>query len=285
MTPPLTCLLSVAFAPPSISTGKERDTETGNDYFGARYYNGAMGRFMSPDWSAKVEPVPYSKLDDPQSLNLYAYVLNHPLSLVDADGHAPMSWGGFEDCGVRGDCNGGGQSQAQHVYNMITKTVADGGSVTVKSSQYTNVADKRGFNGAQLTLEAFVIGGNNVAYNWKQTVTESVTSEDGHPPNKPYNDANPGTKEDPGTNLYWSTKDQAASMRRAAKDGAQAFFYDDPRDYGGVSFKWHANLSLIGISKGGKQATLWKTAWGFTVDGRTGRTTLENGGNLPGVTQ
>jgi hypothetical protein len=31
-----------------------------------------MGRFMSPDWSAKVEPVPYAKLDDPQSLNLYA---------------------------------------------------------------------------------------------------------------------------------------------------------------------------------------------------------------------
>jgi len=70
-------------------TDKERDSESGNDYFGARYYNSAMGRFMSPDWSAKVEPVPYSKLDDPQSLNLYAYVLNHPLSLVDADGHVP----------------------------------------------------------------------------------------------------------------------------------------------------------------------------------------------------
>ena len=46
-----------------------------------------MGRFMSPDWSAKVEPVPYSKLDDPQSLNLYAYVRNNPLGNVDADGH------------------------------------------------------------------------------------------------------------------------------------------------------------------------------------------------------
>jgi len=70
-------------------TGKERDAESGNDYFGARYYNSAMGRFMSPDWSAKVEPVPYSKLDDPQSLNLYAYVLNNPLIRTDADGHDP----------------------------------------------------------------------------------------------------------------------------------------------------------------------------------------------------
>jgi len=68
-------------------TGKERDTESGNDYFDARYYSSSMGRFMSPDWSAKEEPVPYAQLDDPQSLNLYAYVGNNPLNRVDADGH------------------------------------------------------------------------------------------------------------------------------------------------------------------------------------------------------
>jgi RHS repeat-associated protein len=68
-------------------TGKERDTESGNDYFGARYYASSMGRFLSPDWSAKEEPVPYAKLDNPQTLNLYAYVLNNPLSKVDPDGH------------------------------------------------------------------------------------------------------------------------------------------------------------------------------------------------------
>jgi RHS repeat-associated protein len=68
-------------------TGKERDTESGNDYFGARYYSSAMGRFMSPDWSAKAEPVPYAKMDNPQSLNLYAYVGNNPLSRIDKDGH------------------------------------------------------------------------------------------------------------------------------------------------------------------------------------------------------
>jgi RHS repeat-associated protein len=69
------------------STGKERDTESGNDYFDARYYSSAMGRFMSPDWSAKEDPVPYASLDDPQSLNLYSYVRNNPLTRVDADGH------------------------------------------------------------------------------------------------------------------------------------------------------------------------------------------------------
>jgi len=79
------------------STGKERDSESGNDYFGARYYSSAMGRFMSPDWSAKVTPVPYANLGDPQSLNLYAYARNNPLIHIDANGHC-WSW-------LQGACN------------------------------------------------------------------------------------------------------------------------------------------------------------------------------------
>jgi RHS repeat-associated protein len=71
----------------SCSTGKERDTESGNDYFPARYYSSSMGRWLSPDWSAKYEPVPYAKLDNPQTLNLYAYVMNNPLTRFDPDGH------------------------------------------------------------------------------------------------------------------------------------------------------------------------------------------------------
>ena len=71
----------------SRSTGKERDAESGLDYFGARYYSSNMGRWMSPDWAAKPEAVPYSDLSDPQSLNLYGYVRNNPLSRADADGH------------------------------------------------------------------------------------------------------------------------------------------------------------------------------------------------------
>ena len=68
-------------------TGKQRDPETGLDYFGARYSASSLGRFMTPDWSAKVEPVPYAKLGDPQSLNLYAYVLDNPVSGADPNGH------------------------------------------------------------------------------------------------------------------------------------------------------------------------------------------------------
>lgn len=68
-------------------TGKERDAESGNDYFGARYYGSSMGRFLSPDWSSVPDTVPYADFNDPQSLNLYSYAGNNPLTYSDGDGH------------------------------------------------------------------------------------------------------------------------------------------------------------------------------------------------------
>jgi len=70
-------------------TGKERDTESGLDMFGARYYGSSLGRFMTPDWAAKPTAVPYAYFGDPQSLNLYSYVGNNPLKRADPDGHCP----------------------------------------------------------------------------------------------------------------------------------------------------------------------------------------------------
>jgi RHS repeat-associated protein len=64
---------------PSRNTGKERDAESGLDYFGARYNSSSMGRFMSPD------PLG-GDLTNPQSLNKYAYVLNNPLTNTDPTG-------------------------------------------------------------------------------------------------------------------------------------------------------------------------------------------------------
>jgi RHS repeat-associated protein len=80
-------------------TGKERDAETGLDYFGARYFSSAQGRWTSPDWSAVPQPVPYADLNDPQTLNLYGYVRNNPLSIRDFDGHGWWGdlWKGIAD--------------------------------------------------------------------------------------------------------------------------------------------------------------------------------------------
>lgn len=69
--------------------GKERDTETGNDDFGARYYSSRVGRWLSADWSAVPEPVPYANLTNPQTLNLYGMVGDNPETFADLDGHDP----------------------------------------------------------------------------------------------------------------------------------------------------------------------------------------------------
>ena len=68
-------------------TGKERDAETQLDYFGARHYSNGLGRWVSADWSPTPIPVPYADFHDPQSLNLYGYVRNTPVTKLDADGH------------------------------------------------------------------------------------------------------------------------------------------------------------------------------------------------------
>ena len=78
----LTCSGSGHDATEHHFTGKERDTESGNDYFGARYYASSMGRFMSPDSSG----LAFANPGIPQSLNLYSYALNNPLINIDPTG-------------------------------------------------------------------------------------------------------------------------------------------------------------------------------------------------------
>lgn len=81
-------------------TGKERDDESGLDYFDARYYSSKLGRFINPDEftggpdelfdfvdDATDNPTFYADLDNPQSLNKYQYTYNNPYRYVDPDGH------------------------------------------------------------------------------------------------------------------------------------------------------------------------------------------------------
>lgn len=63
-------------------TGKERDSETGLDYFGARYLSAPQGRFTSPD-PVIVTP---ARMVDPQRFNLYAYARNNPFKFIDPRG-------------------------------------------------------------------------------------------------------------------------------------------------------------------------------------------------------
>src|SRR5688572_992443 len=67
---------------PRQFAGKERDAETGFDYFGARYYASNVGRFTTADQAVDVR----SAIVSPQLWNKYSYVSNNPLRKIDPDG-------------------------------------------------------------------------------------------------------------------------------------------------------------------------------------------------------
>jgi RHS repeat-associated protein len=95
-------------------TGKERDTESNLDYFGARHYASSMGRFMQAD-----EPFAGQEPAGPQSWNLYSYVRNSPSVSVDPDGldciyinNDTGALTGFS----RGDCDNSNAASANSGY-------------------------------------------------------------------------------------------------------------------------------------------------------------------------
>jgi len=82
-------------------TRKERDVETGLDYFLARYYSSTQGRFTSPDefsngprellavseGNSQKPALAYADVFAPQSMNKYQYCLNNPFRYIDPNGH------------------------------------------------------------------------------------------------------------------------------------------------------------------------------------------------------
>jgi RHS repeat-associated protein len=118
-------------------TGKERDAETGLDYFGARYFSGAQGRFTSPD-----EPLIDQDPADPQSWNLYSYVRNNPLANIDLTGNDCITTSNQTDNSVTvtvtsGQCGKGGGAYVPGTVDMKSLTYS-GTSVGYSYTPYDN---------------------------------------------------------------------------------------------------------------------------------------------------
>jgi RHS repeat-associated protein len=94
-------------------TLKERDVETGLDYFNARYYPSVQGRFSSAD-----PLLASAEVGDPQTWNRYSYVSNKPLNRVDPSG--------MDDCTIEKPC-----VQVPESEWLTVGPVVNGGTVTV----------------------------------------------------------------------------------------------------------------------------------------------------------
>lgn len=88
-------------------TGHEYDEENGLQYFGARYLDNEVGKFVSIDpatlllhddkeFKEKYDRSIQFYLSDPQGLNSYAYALNNPVKNTDPDGEiVPLLIGAY----------------------------------------------------------------------------------------------------------------------------------------------------------------------------------------------
>lgn len=126
--------------PPTLYTGKERDAESGLDYFEARYLNSNLGRFMTPDYADGPTTIPFANLGDPQSLNLYSYVRDDPNNGIDADGH----------------CSG---TEGVETSNCIDPTEAGGTAGFVAGAEYWSAAMDAWDNLPSVEQDALEAGG------------------------------------------------------------------------------------------------------------------------------
>jgi RHS repeat-associated protein len=136
----------------SCSTGKEHDSESGNDYFGARYYASSMGRFLSPDPSQLY----FANPAYPQSLNLYTYGRNNPLVNIDPTGmDCVYDDGGGNFHTTTGDCDNSTEALANagHYINCDGCTTnSTGGTLDpTTGTMYLTDANGNGIAGTNIS--------------------------------------------------------------------------------------------------------------------------------------
>jgi RHS repeat-associated protein len=164
-------------------TSKERDTESGNDYFGARYYASSMGRFMSPDPTG-------GHVEDPQSLNKYSYVENDPLIRTDPTGldfNLQCSGGNTATCqgGVQGTTSTDANGKSKFTATVISND-KNGGLVDQNGNKYNATVSGAGVSFSQVgskksSMGTFVNGTNATKIQGSGTLsgfTFNFTSSD-----------------------------------------------------------------------------------------------------------
>jgi len=122
-------------------TSKERDAESGLDFFNARYMSSAQGRFTSPDAAGP-------DLTNPQTLNKYRYALNNPLRYIDPNGL--YEW---------------------DVHRNLTYSLALAAGIDDSIAGRISAADQ-GVDDNPATSPMHIVGGTDARANWHFTTPE-----------------------------------------------------------------------------------------------------------------
>jgi RHS repeat-associated protein len=148
-------------------TGQRLDA-TGLYYYGARYYDASIGRFISPD---TIVPDPAN----PQSLNRYSYCLNNPLKYTDPTGHDSYT-GYWMDCAAREGYN------VNYYSGSVSSTAASQSYEAALSSYSASKNAEAGgslpvthTNNAEVFGVAITAGGATAGASGLTTVTNILT--------------------------------------------------------------------------------------------------------------
>jgi RHS repeat-associated protein len=137
-------------------TGREQDVETGLDYYRARYYDAANGRFIS------VDPIGFGAGDT----NLYRYVGNSSTMYTDPSGEwALPSWNDIQQ-GTTNLYNGVSNAvQNSDIYKGLTNNAQD------SLEYYANLA-------VQGEKEGGIFGGIKQVWGWEGGLLSSLATKE-----------------------------------------------------------------------------------------------------------
>ncbi len=239
-------------------TGKERDSESGLDNFGARYDSSSMGRFMTPD------PLLNSGRPwEPQSWNRYAYALNNPLNIIDPTGLYDL----VNNCAADDKkCNKQFNQHAQDLKNGLSNlqkkvdNMKDGPEKTRLEAALKAMGTEGDHNGVNATFGAVANGAAETTFGYN-TQTNQITANVTFDPSKisGSNDyaidaAHEGTHiadtEDPRFNNSATTLSPFSGEYRAYQTSA-----------------WAASaLGLPSLGYGGGKYPIWNSSWSAVDD-------------------
>jgi RHS repeat-associated protein len=137
-------------------TAKERDSETGLDYFGARYFCPWFCRWISADPSG---------LSD--GLNRYAYVRNNPIGLIDPDGRAATA-------SDQSDFTSRGLNAIYGALNLVAAISTAAGLVASSAASATGVGAPVGIPGMIASSVATAYFTDKATQNFNQAIYGQV---------------------------------------------------------------------------------------------------------------